>query len=59
MCYSITMDNTNTFTFTPGFDYYELWEACMDDPQLEEVANDPEDYEEFVELLRTGQFIPN
>ena len=52
------MTNT-TFTFDPNFDYYELWEACMGDPALEAVADDPEDYDEFLVLLENGQFIPN
>ena len=45
--------------FDPTFDYYDLFEAVMGSPELEEVMEDSEDYEEFIEVLRTGLWSPN
>jgi|TARA_R110001592_G_scaffold296602_2_gene567054 hypothetical protein len=43
----------NDFTYTPGFDYYELFEAMLGDDRLE-VMNDPEDFAEFEQMLKEG-----
>ena len=48
----------NTFTFDPSFDYYPLFEACMGDGTTEDILNDPEDYNEFVDVLRKGFWVP-
>ena len=45
--------------FDPTFDYYDLFEAVMGSPELEEVMEDSEDYVEFIEVLRTGLWSPN
>ena len=42
------------FTYTPGFDYYELFEAMLGDSKLEEIMNDPEDFVEFEKMLQEG-----
>ena len=46
------------FTFTENFDYYPLFEACMSDPDWNELADDPEDFDEFCRALKAGTFIP-
>ena len=43
----------NDFTYTPGFDYYELFESMLGDDRLE-VMNDPEDFVEFEQMLKEG-----
>ena len=50
------MVTANTSGFDPEADYYEYWEASISDPALAEVADDPEDYDEFLELLKTGKY---
>ena len=48
-----------TFKFDPDFDYYELFEACMGfDEAWQAMADDPEDYDEFIEALKSGKFVP-
>ena len=47
------------FTFDPTFDYYELFEAVMGDPTLEEIMEDSEDYGEFIEVLKAGRWEPS
>lgn len=47
-----------TFQFTEGFDYYPLFEAAMMDSDWQEMANDAEDYDEFVQALKDGTFVP-
>ena len=44
------------FTFDPAADYYEFFEASMSDPVLEDLMDDPEDYDEFLTLLRKGLY---
>ena len=46
------------FTFDPTADYYPLFELCMSDGTTEQILDDPESYEEFVEALKTGQYVP-
>ena len=46
------------FTFDPSFDYYPLFEACMADGTTEDILNDPEDYNEFIDTLKNGLWAP-
>ena len=46
------------FKFQKGTDYYSMFEACMSDEDWNAVADDPEDYEEFLLALEAGTFVP-
>jgi len=46
------------FTYQDGADYYPMFEMCMSDPDWEAMADDPEDYEEFLRALKAGTFKP-
>lgn len=46
------------FTFDPNTDYYSLFEACMADGTTE-ALNDPEDFDEFLQVLKDGRYDPD
>ena len=46
------------FQFNSKVDYYELFELVMsEDKEWQELADDPEDYEEFLSALNTGKYV--
>ena len=49
---------TPMFTYVKGTDYYEMFEACMSDPDYEKIADDSEDYDEFIKHLENGTYVP-